>query len=59
MTTFTSRTFLDGESEAVLLPDEVSFGPDVDVVLTRIGDVITMRRLQPDAEQGVSSDPES
>lgn len=43
----TTRTFHDGESMVVLLPDEVSFGPDVDVVLTRVGDVITMRRMYP------------
>ena len=54
MTTFTSQTFREGEGDAVLLSDEVSFGPDVDVVLTRVGEVIEMRRLSPnlDADGG-------
>lgn len=33
---------LEGEDHVALLPDWASFGPDVDVVLTREGDVITI-----------------
>lgn len=50
MTTFTSQTFREGEGDIVLLPDEISFGPDVNVVLTRVGEVIEMRRLRPDLD---------
>ncbi|WP_404416041.1 hypothetical protein [Brevundimonas vesicularis] len=45
---------LEGEDEVVLLPDWASFGPDVDVVLTREGDVITIR---PKTEKSESGDP--
>ena len=54
----TTRTFHDGESIVVLLPDDVSFGPNVDVILTRVGDVITMRRKYPDTPEPDRSDPD-
>ena len=38
----------DGVGTIVLLPDEISFGPDVDVVITRIDDVVTIRKATPD-----------
>ncbi|MEP7344650.1 MAG: AbrB/MazE/SpoVT family DNA-binding domain-containing protein [Gemmatimonadaceae bacterium] len=37
-----SRTFRSGNSEAVRLPKDVAFGKDVELVLIRSGDVITM-----------------
>lgn len=43
--TFQTFIFRDGEDDVVLLPDEASFGPDVDVALTRVGDVISVRPL--------------
>ena len=58
MTIATTRTFHDGESMVVLLPDEVSFGPDVDVVLTRVGDVNTMRRIYPAIQERERAGPE-
>jgi antitoxin VapB len=39
----TSRTFRSGNSDAVRLPKEVSFGPGVEVEIERRGDVITMK----------------
>jgi antitoxin VapB len=37
-----SRTFRSGNSEAVRLPKDVAFGEDLDLVVVRSGDVITM-----------------
>ena len=37
-----SRTFRSGNSEAVRLPKDVAFGDDVERVIVRSGDVITM-----------------
>lgn len=42
MTVARSRTFRSGNSEAVRLPKDVAFGTDVELVLVRSGDVITM-----------------
>lgn len=56
MTKATSRTLEDGEGVVVPLPDAVSVGPDVDVLLSREGDVVTMRRLRPNAGKGEPSD---
>ena len=42
MTIARSRTFRSGNSEAVRLPKDVAFGNDVELVLIRSGDVITM-----------------
>ena len=39
----TSRTFRSGNSDAVRLPKEISFGPGVEVEIERRGDVITMK----------------
>lgn len=36
----TSRTFRSGNSDAVRLPKEVSFGPGVEVEIERRGDVV-------------------
>ena len=37
-----SRTFRSGNSEAVRLPKDVAFGDDVELVLVRSGDVLTI-----------------
>jgi antitoxin VapB len=43
MPTVASRTFRDGDGEAVILPDDVAYGAEIDVTITRSGDVITIR----------------
>jgi antitoxin VapB len=37
-----SRTFRSGNSEAILLPRDVAFGKDVELVIVRSGDVMTI-----------------
>ena len=37
-----SRTFRSGNSEALRLPKDVAFGADVELVLVRSGDVLTI-----------------
>ena len=37
-----SRTFRSGNSEALRLPKDVAFGNDVELVLIRSGDVLTI-----------------
>jgi antitoxin VapB len=37
-----TRTFRSGNSEAVRLPKGIAFGPDVELVLVRSGEVVTM-----------------
>jgi len=37
-----TRTFRSGNSEALRLPKHVAFGPDVELVLVRSGDVLTI-----------------
>ena len=37
-----SRTFRSGNSEALRLPKDVAFGDDVELVLIRSGDVMTI-----------------
>ena len=37
-----SRTFRSGNSEALRLPKDVAFGVDVEVVMVRSGDVLTV-----------------
>jgi len=39
----TTRVFRSGNSEAVRLPKEVAYGRDLDVVVERNGDVVTIR----------------
>jgi len=33
----------DGEDQILLIPDEIAFGVDVDVIIERRGDVVTIR----------------
>ena len=42
MTVVRSRTFRSGNSEAVRLPRDVAFGEDVELVIVRSGDVMTI-----------------
>ena len=37
-----SRTFRSGNSEALRLPKDVAFGSDVELVIVRSGDVLTV-----------------
>jgi antitoxin VapB len=41
-----SKTFRSGNSQAVRLPKEVAFGDDVDLVVVRSGDVVTLYPAQ-------------
>jgi len=42
MTVARTRTFRSGNSEAVRLPKDVAFGEDVELVIVRSGDVLTL-----------------
>lgn len=42
MTVARSRTFRSGNSQAVRLPKDIAFGDDVELVLVRSGDVLTI-----------------
>ena len=42
MTVTKTRTFRSGNSEAVRLPKNVAFGEDVELVVVRSGDVLTL-----------------
>jgi antitoxin VapB len=42
MTAARSRTFRIGNSEAIRLPRDVAFGKDVELVIVRSGDVMTI-----------------
>jgi antitoxin VapB len=42
MTVARSRTFRSGSSEAIRLPQDVAFGRDVELVIVRSGDVMTI-----------------
>ncbi len=37
-----SKTFRSGNSEAVRLPKEVAFGPEVEVTIRKVGDTLTI-----------------
>ena len=37
-----SRIFRSGNSDAVRLPKEITFGPGVEVEIVRVGDVVTI-----------------
>lgn len=42
MTITKSKTFKSGNSEAVRLPKEIAFGEDVELIVVRSGDVVTL-----------------
>jgi len=41
------RTFRSGNSEAVRLPKDLAFGPDVELTFVRSGDVLTIYPARP------------
>ena len=47
----TSRTFRSGNSDAVRLPKEISFGPGVEVEIERKGDVVTLTPKRPSVKE--------
>ena len=47
----TSRTFRSGNSDAVRLPKEISFGPGVEVEIERKGDVVTLTPKRPSVRE--------
>jgi antitoxin VapB len=47
MTSFTSRTFKSGNSEAVRLPKGVAYGAEIEVTIFRSGDVLTIYPARP------------
>jgi len=47
MTVFKTRTFRSGNSEAVRLPKDIAFGPDVELTMVRSGDVLTIYPTRP------------
>jgi antitoxin VapB len=47
----TSRTFRSGNSDAVRLPKEISFGPGVEVEIERKGDVVTLTPKRPSIKE--------
>lgn len=46
MTIAKSKTFRSGNSQAVRLPKEIAFGDDVELVIVRSGDVVTLYPAQ-------------
>jgi antitoxin VapB len=42
MTIARTRTFRSGNSEAIRLPKDVAFGKDLELVVVRSGDVVTL-----------------
>lgn len=42
MTIARTRTFRSGNSEAILLPKDVAFGEDLELLVVRSGDVMTI-----------------
>jgi antitoxin VapB len=50
----TSRTFKSGNSDAVRLPKEITFGPGVEVEIERNGDVVTMVRKRPSVQEMIA-----
>ena len=46
MTVTKTRTFRSGNSEAVRLPKDVAFGEEVELVIVRSGDVLTLYRAE-------------
>lgn len=47
----TSKTYRSGNSDAVRLPKEITFGPGVEVEIERNGDVVTMTRKRPSIQE--------
>jgi len=47
MTVLKTRTFRSGNSEAVRLPKDIAFGPDVELTMIRSGDDLTIYPTRP------------
>ena len=47
MPTIETRAFKSGNSEAVRLPKEFAFGTDVELTMTRRGNVVTIQTKRP------------
>lgn len=47
----TSKTYRSGNSDAVRLPKEITFGPGVEVEIERSGDVVTLTRKRPSIQE--------
>lgn len=47
MNSFSSRTFKSGNSEAVRLPKGAAYGAEIEVTITRSGDVLTIYPVRP------------
>lgn len=47
----TSKTYRSGNSDAVRLPKEITFGPGVEVEIERNGDVVTLTRKRPSIQE--------
>jgi hypothetical protein len=56
MTVATTRILEDAEGPYVLLPDGCGFGEGTEVEITRVGDVITVRRTSSDSEEPQSAE---
>jgi antitoxin VapB len=50
MTVLKTRTFRSGNSEAVRLPKDIAFGPNVELTMVRSGDVLTIYPTRPSIE---------
>ena len=55
----TARILEDAEGSYVLLPDGVGFGEGTEVEITRVGDVITVRRASSASEEPQSVQPDA
>lgn len=42
MSIYRSKTFTSGNSQAVRLPKEIAYGDDVELIIVRSGDVVTL-----------------
>ena len=42
MSIYRSKTFTSGNSQAVRLPKEIAYGDDVELIIVRSGDVVTI-----------------
>lgn len=42
MSIYRSKTFKTGNSQAIRLPKEIAFGDDVELIIVRSGDVVTL-----------------
>jgi antitoxin VapB len=43
MNIITTKPFRSGNSEAIRLPKHMAFGPDTEVVISKHGDIVTIR----------------